>query len=86
MQAPRLRGLITIVSMILLCGRLGQEFGNPMADLIKSYYLRLPAAMSRELRLHCVASGMTMNAAITVAVRQYLDGANVSASPGGREQ
>jgi hypothetical protein len=57
-----------------------------MADPSKAYYLRLPAVMSRELRLHCVAAGITMNAAITVAVRQYLDGANFSASPGGREQ
>jgi predicted DNA-binding protein len=44
-----------------------------MEDQIKSYYLRLSAEMSRELRHRSVETGRTMNSEIVQAIRLYLD-------------
>lgn len=38
-----------------------------------SYYLRLPRALSRELRHLCINTGATMNDVIVQAIRAYLD-------------
>lgn len=50
-----------------------------MPDLIKSYYLRLTAEMSRELRHHCIEGNTTMNAVIVAAIRRHLDAARPAA-------
>lgn len=49
-----------------------------MSDTTKTYYLRLSADMSRELRHLAVDTGQTMNTAIVTAIRRHLDAVKAS--------
>jgi hypothetical protein len=49
-----------------------------MNDATKTYYLRMAADLSRELRHRCVETGTTMNAEIVKAIRSHLDSTKAS--------
>ena len=54
-----------------------------MDDEIKTYYLKLPLRLSRELRHLSIETGKTMNAVMVTALDEFLKAERASHEDGG---